>query len=99
MSNHNTNVAVFGPRFVLSKEPPTVSGWYWFRPQLGVPMIALVYHDDGEGGALKFDSPGAYGCMITYKVADMDWFEWAGPIPKPDERKEDEQGTISGGEH
>lgn len=82
MSDQNVEVALFAAKFEWSKESPRWPGWYWFRNQLGVPMIAMVYHDD-EDGCLKFDSPGAYGCMVTYKVADVDWFEWAGPIPRP----------------
>ena len=50
-------------------------------------MIALVFKDDGEDGALSFESPGAYGCMVKYKLSDVDWFEWAGPIPRPDNRE------------
>lgn len=56
---------------VWSKEPPTVSGWYWYRVKYW-----------GKNGPWSQAGPTYF--EIGHKLERL-WCEWAGPIPLPSE--------------
>ena len=67
------------PGLVWTKEPPTVPGWYWQR-RIGIEntcTMALITLWDNE-----------LRCKTLWdnkQLARFKGFEWAGPIPMPEE--------------
>lgn len=57
---------------------PTVPGWYWLRwPKVPVGCVVRVYR---EGRELRF-----WFNQQGVPVDECREWEWAGPIPEPDE--------------
>lgn len=59
-----------------TKEPPTVPGWYWYRPQPGNPAWLVELWQNAKG--------------LMYAEADREFTpvcsmhgEWAGPLEPP----------------
>lgn len=61
-------------RYSWTFEPPTRSGWYWFRGEAGEaePFIVLV----DEAGQFQWPDGGFQEVTLAHG-------EWAGPIEEP----------------
>ncbi len=67
------------PGLVWTKEPPTVPGWYWHR-MIGSKQSSTMAYVGGREDNLRCESIWGNRYLTRFKG-----FEWAGPIPIPEE--------------
>lgn len=67
------------PGLVWTKEPPTVPGWYWHR-MIGSKQSSTMAYAGGREDNLRCESIWGNRYLTRFKG-----FEWAGPIPIPEE--------------
>lgn len=69
-----------------TSEPPKATGWYWIRINGDEPDIVCINQYEEQGKKyLTMSAVGKNYAILIESLTSKSTYEWAGPIPEPEE--------------